>query len=71
MIFKISLRKILPIKGIDWLTRPGLYNLKNLYCTVLIFYQLPHVSQGFHVLSAGFVSKRVNLPSGYGHSLTC
>lgn len=69
MIFRISLRKGLPRKGIDGLTRPRFYNVKNLYC-VLIFYQLPHVCQDFNVLSAGFVSKRANLPSGYGHSLT-
>jgi len=71
MIFKISLTKVLPIKGIDWLTRLGFYNWINLCHIVLIFYQLPHVSLGFHVLSSGFVSERVNLPSGYDHSLTC
>lgn len=69
MIFQISFRKVLPVKGIDWLIGPGFNYLKNLYCGVLIFYQLPYVAQGFHILSAAFVSKSMNLPIGYGHSL--
>lgn len=73
MIFKISFREVLPKKKkrIEYLSRPGFYNLKNLYFLVLVFYLLSHVSQDLHILLSGFVSKSVNLPRGYGHSLTC